>query len=141
MYLTKSDFITARTCPTKLYFKKLHCPSLRDDDPYMEFLADGGFMVEKMAKLLYPDGREIGGWDNPPEAFAATKKALPDRFYSPSRIHLGTLHSDYEGRSRIPPVAPRLVFRVPLDEFNEFIHCAAVKSGRAAILLQFVWEY
>jgi hypothetical protein len=78
MYLTKSDFQVARTCPTKLYYKKLRYPSLRDDDPYMEFLADGGFMVEKMAKLLYPDGREIGGWDNPTEAFTATKKALAD---------------------------------------------------------------
>jgi Domain of unknown function(DUF2779) len=76
VYLTKSDFITARTCPTKLFYKKLRYPSLRDDDPYMEFLADGGYMVEKMAKLLYPDGREIGGWDNPLEAFAATKTAL-----------------------------------------------------------------
>ena len=76
MYLTKSDFTVARTCPTKLYFKKLHYPSLLDDDPYMEFLADGGYMVEKMAKLLYPDGREIGNSDKPTEAFAATKKAL-----------------------------------------------------------------
>jgi hypothetical protein len=42
----------------------------------MEFLADGGYMVETMAKLLYPDGREIGGWDKPTEAFAATKEAL-----------------------------------------------------------------
>jgi hypothetical protein len=76
MYLTKSDFITARTCPTKLYYKKLRYPSLNDDDPYLEFLADGGYMVETMAKLLYPDGREIGAWDNPPEAFAATKQGL-----------------------------------------------------------------
>src|ERR1700693_6323304 len=76
MYLTKTDFITARTCPTKLYYKKLRHPSLLDDDPYMEFLADGGYMVETMAKLLFPDGRDIGGWDKATEAFAATKKAL-----------------------------------------------------------------
>jgi hypothetical protein len=76
MYLTKSDFIMARTCATKLYFKKLHYPSLLDDDPYMEFLRDGGFMVETMAKLLYPDGREIGNWDNPEKAFEETHGAL-----------------------------------------------------------------
>ncbi|HUJ10856.1 MAG TPA: DUF2779 domain-containing protein [Verrucomicrobiae bacterium] len=75
-YLTKSDFIVARTCPTKLYYKKMRYPSLLDDDPYMEFLADGGYMVEKMAKLLYPDGREIGDWDNPEKTFADTKAAL-----------------------------------------------------------------
>jgi hypothetical protein len=78
MYLTKSDFILARTCPTKLYFKKFRYPSLLDDDPYMEFLADGGYMVEKMAKLLYPDGREIGGWDKPERAFGETRNALAD---------------------------------------------------------------
>jgi hypothetical protein len=46
MYLTKSDFKIARTCPTKLYYKKLRYPSLMDDNPYLEFLADGGYMVE-----------------------------------------------------------------------------------------------
>lgn len=43
MFLTKNDFLAARTCPTKLYYKKLRYPSLLDDDPYMEFLADGGY--------------------------------------------------------------------------------------------------
>ncbi len=76
MYLTKSDFKVARTCATKLYFKKLRYPSLMDDDPYLEFLADGGYMVEKMAKLLYSEGREIGGWDRPTEAFAETQKVI-----------------------------------------------------------------
>ena len=76
MYLTKSDFKVARTCPTKLYYQKLRYPSLMDDNPYLEFLADGGYMVETMAKLLYPDGREIGGWDKPAEAFAETQQVL-----------------------------------------------------------------
>ena len=60
MFLTKNDFIAARSCQTKLYYKKLGYPSLSDDDPYLEFLADGGYMVETMAKLLFPDGREFG---------------------------------------------------------------------------------
>lgn len=76
MFLTKSDFTVARTCPTKLYYKKLRYPSLQDDDPYLQFLADGGYMVETMAKLLYPDGREIGRWDKPAEAFAETQRAI-----------------------------------------------------------------
>lgn len=76
MYLTKSDFQAARTCPTKLYYKKMRYPSLLDDDEYLQFLADGGYMVEKMAKLLYPDGREIGNWDKPELAFAETKSAV-----------------------------------------------------------------
>ena len=76
MFLTKSDFKVARTCPTKLYYKKLRYPSLLDDDPYLEFLADGGYMVETMAKLLYPDGKEIGGWDKPTVAFAETQRLV-----------------------------------------------------------------
>ena len=76
MYLTKSDFKVARTCSTKLFYKKNRYPSLMDDNPYLEFLADGGYMVETMAKLLYPDGKEIGSWDKPEQAFAETTKAL-----------------------------------------------------------------
>lgn len=76
MFLTKNDFLVARTCPTKLYYKKLGYASLLDDDPYMEFLADGGFMVEAMAKLLFPDGREVDQWDEPMRAFQETRETL-----------------------------------------------------------------
>jgi hypothetical protein len=76
MNLTKSDFKIARTCPTKLYYKKLRYPSLNDDNPYLEFLADGGYMVEKMAKLLFPDGRELKDWENSEQAFKETSLAL-----------------------------------------------------------------
>src|SRR5438132_7501093 len=60
MYLSKSDLKVARTCATKLYYKKLGYPSIRDDDPYLQFLADGGYMVEAIAKLCHPGGIEIG---------------------------------------------------------------------------------
>src|SRR6266481_5497632 len=60
MYLSKSDFKVARTCATKLYYKKLDYPSIRDDDRYLQFLADGGYMVEAIAKLCHPGGIEIG---------------------------------------------------------------------------------
>src|SRR6184192_1771652 len=59
-YLSKSDFKVARTCATKLYYKKLGYPSIRDDDQYLQFLADGGYMVEAIAKLCHPGGIEIG---------------------------------------------------------------------------------
>jgi Domain of unknown function(DUF2779) len=76
MFLTKNDFIVARTCPTKLYYKKLRYPSLLDDDPYLEFLADGGYMVEAMAKQLFLGGREIGHWEEPMRAFEETRQAV-----------------------------------------------------------------
>lgn len=76
MYLTKSDFKVALTCPTKLYYKKLRYPSLLDADPFLEFLADGGYMVEKMAKLLFPDGLEMSDFADHDSAFEATKERL-----------------------------------------------------------------
>jgi hypothetical protein len=54
--LSKSDFKVARTCDTKLYYKELNYPSTLDESELMELLADGGYMVEKLAKLLFPDG-------------------------------------------------------------------------------------
>jgi hypothetical protein len=78
MYLSKSDFKVARTCETKLYYRKLSYPTAQDDDPYVEFLADGGYMVEAIAKLLFPDGKEMSpdiAGDAQAE-FTATMEAL-----------------------------------------------------------------
>lgn len=75
MYLSKSDFKIARTCGTKLYYRKLHYPSTQNDDPYLEFLADGGYMVEAIAKLLFPEGREITTTPGQ-DGFEATMEAL-----------------------------------------------------------------
>jgi hypothetical protein len=57
--LSKSDYKIARTCPTKLYYRQQGYPSSRDDNQYLALLAQGGYMVEKMAKLLFPEGREL----------------------------------------------------------------------------------
>src|SRR6516164_7936933 len=73
MYLSKSDFKVARTCATKLYYRKLRYPSMLEEDEYLQFLADGGYMVETIAKLCEPDGIEIG-FDKGPEESA--EKAL-----------------------------------------------------------------
>ncbi|CAN5548502.1 hypothetical protein BH20VER3_BH20VER3_02190 [soil metagenome] len=75
-YLSKSDFKVARTCAAKLYYKKLGYPSIRDDDEYLQFLADGGYMVEAIARLCHPDGIEIG-FDKGAEASAEeTRRVL-----------------------------------------------------------------
>jgi hypothetical protein len=73
-WLSKSDFLVARTCPGKLYFKKHAFPSVVDEDEYMEMLADGGFMIEKMAQLCYPEGIEIDGTNE--EALKETDQQL-----------------------------------------------------------------
>ncbi len=52
--LSKSDYKVGADCITKLYYKKLRYPSSNDADPFMELLAEGGYMVGKLAQLLYP---------------------------------------------------------------------------------------
>jgi hypothetical protein len=78
--LSKSDFKVAQSCPTKLYYKKLHYPTTRDHDPYLTLLSDGGYMVEKLAKLLYPEGvaLEYGAFDREAQA-ARTMELLASR--------------------------------------------------------------
>lgn len=91
MYLTKSDFKVARTCAAKLFYKKNRYPSLLDDSPYLKFLADGGYMVEKMAKLLFEDGIEMESKGEPEKAFAEASKMIKthDRvvMFEPTVIH------------------------------------------------------
>ena len=55
-FLSKSDFKIAHDCPTKLYYKKKGYPNLKDKNEYLQHLARGGYMVGKLATLLYPSG-------------------------------------------------------------------------------------
>ena len=79
MRLSKSDFKTASDCSSKLYYKKKRYPSLLEENHYLQFLADGGYMVEKMAKLLYPDGIEMESRDNPEQAHAEAAALIAER--------------------------------------------------------------
>ena len=54
--LSKSDFKLARECVTKLYYAEMGYPRTSDDDPYLEMLAQGGYMVEFLAKAHFADG-------------------------------------------------------------------------------------
>jgi hypothetical protein len=75
-YLSKSDFKVARTCATKLYYRKLKYPSMLAEDEYLQFLADGGYMVETIAKLCHPGGIEIGFEDGPERSAEKTASVL-----------------------------------------------------------------
>jgi len=74
MYLSKSDFQLASTCPQKLLYKKRGYPTANDGNEYMKMLAEGGYVVGHMATMLYPEGVEITG--TTAEALAATQTAL-----------------------------------------------------------------
>jgi hypothetical protein len=76
LFLSKSDFKIARTCPTKLYYKKMGYPSQAEDNEYLALLAEGGYMVGKMAQLYYPDGILIDNEQGTKEALELTKKYL-----------------------------------------------------------------
>ncbi len=65
-YLTKSRFKQAVECPTKLYYAS-HSREYRNnknDDTFLQSLAEGGFQVGELAKRMYPSGHEITSKDS-----------------------------------------------------------------------------
>lgn len=75
-YVSKSDFKAARECSTKLYYRKNKYPNLKQENEFMQLLAEGGFMVGKMAQLYFPDGVEVLGSRDQEAALIATKEYL-----------------------------------------------------------------
>lgn len=75
-YLTKSLFKLAVECPTKLFYagKQEYNNTMRED-AFLKMLADGGFQVGELARLMYPGGHEIKS-KNHAEAEAETAEWL-----------------------------------------------------------------
>lgn len=67
--LSKSRFKTGLECPNKLYY--IHhqniYPSSKEEDAFLQALAQGGFQVEEFARLHYPEGQLI---ENPHSDYA-----------------------------------------------------------------------
>ena len=64
-YLTKSRFILAQECATKLFYTgKARYADHKKDDPFLSALAEGGFQVGELAKLCFPGGQEIETLDH-----------------------------------------------------------------------------
>ncbi|MDP2188527.1 MAG: DUF2779 domain-containing protein [Sphingobacteriaceae bacterium] len=59
--LSKTDFQLASSCAKKLVYKKAYYPTANDTNEYMEMLAQGGYVVGRMATMLFPNGVEIEG--------------------------------------------------------------------------------
>jgi hypothetical protein len=74
--LSKSDFKVAMTCPTKLYYRKLKYPTTMEGNEFMEMLAEGGYMVGKLATLLYPGGVDLSEERSPEKSAEITKELL-----------------------------------------------------------------
>ncbi len=76
MYLTKNDFMLARDCSTKLFYKRKKYISSSGDDDLAQFLRDCWYMVFAMAKLLHPGGHEMVQGGDARKASKATRAAL-----------------------------------------------------------------
>lgn len=62
--LTKSRFKLGLECPNKLFYtSKKEYANEKVSDPFLEALAQGGFQVEELARMHYPDGILIEGND------------------------------------------------------------------------------
>ena len=78
--LTKSRFKQALECPTKLFYtKKKQYPSSKTEDAFLQSLAEGGFQVEELARMNYPDGIAILGDDWKYEELASRTTELLKR--------------------------------------------------------------
>ena len=64
--LTKSRFKLGLECPNKLYYtRKKEYTDTKVSDSFLEALAQGGFQVEELARMHYPNGvlLESNDWD------------------------------------------------------------------------------
>ena len=74
--LSKSDFKLARSCDAKLYFRENGYPDNRDGNAYLALLADGGYMVEALAKARLGEGIQLDYGRNVADDFARTLEYL-----------------------------------------------------------------
>lgn len=76
-YLTKSRFKLALDCPTKLYYtRKPEYENQSETDTFLQALAQGGFQVEELARMQYPEGIAIVGDDYNYDLVAARTEEL-----------------------------------------------------------------
>ena len=64
--LTKSRYKLGLECPNKLFYtRKKQYANQKQNDSFLQALANGGFQVEELARLHYPEGVLIDGrdWD------------------------------------------------------------------------------
>jgi hypothetical protein len=113
-YISKSDFKVARTCPAKLYYKKKKYPSNLDANEYMQFLAEGGYAVGKLATLLKPDGIEVGREHGFDRAVAETNELLKEENVT---IYEAGIYSNF-----------KLVFIDILEKKGKVLNLIEVKS-------------
>lgn len=92
--LSKSDFAVGGDCPVKLRYRRLGYPAKPESNAYLEFFADGGFMVEAIARALRPEGEWIvpAPGESPEDATRRAMAAPGDRtWFEPTFVVDGLL--------------------------------------------------
>ncbi|MFZ9291511.1 MAG: DUF2779 domain-containing protein [Ilumatobacteraceae bacterium] len=92
--LSKSDFALGCDCPVKLRYRRLGYPARPESNAYLEFFADGGFMVEAIARALRPDGEWIvpAAGEAPEDATRRALRVSGDRsWFEPTFVVDGLL--------------------------------------------------
>lgn len=82
--LSKSDFKLASDCPQKLLYKKAKYPNNNEENEFLQILAEGGYIVGKMAQVMYEQyakengyvSKEITSDRNSKQAIEETEKLL-----------------------------------------------------------------
>lgn len=96
VYLTKSLFKTGFECPAKLrYAKDPAYGNNQEDHEFLQALAEGGFQVGELAKLIFPGGEEIGETDHA-KAIIQTKALLTQP--SVTLFEAALSHANYYAR-------------------------------------------
>lgn len=75
-YISKSDFKVGSSCAKKLWYKKNGYPTKDDESEYMEYLAKGGYIVAKMAQVIFGGGIDLSAIDNWQEAVSKTRELI-----------------------------------------------------------------
>lgn len=131
--LSKSDFILARECPAKLYFRENGYPDGREGDEYMRLLAEGGYMVEALAKARYPDGIQLEYGRDVVADFARTMAALEahDVTLFEATLLIGRRQARVDILEKRGSVL-RLI-EVKAKSFDGHEHAALIEHGRAGV--------
>lgn len=80
--LSKSDFKLASGCPQKLLYKKVGYKNTNEDNEFLQILAEGGYIVGKMAQVMYTQYAQENGFlcheitGNAAQAIADTEALL-----------------------------------------------------------------
>ena len=77
-HLTKTDFISTFSCPTRLNYIRhpYKYTDSSEEDEFLQSLSDGGYQVGKLAQLNYQDGIEVS--ENREEAITETEDKMAE---------------------------------------------------------------